>query len=63
MVSEEIILDRDRVHCMVLVLTELLKVESHFQFKLRFSNKETCETTLTIVPHCTPVEIKLESSR
>lgn len=59
MVSEEVILDRDRVECIVKNLTELLKVESHFQFKLRFGKRTSGEQTLTIVPHATPVEITL----
>jgi len=55
MSNEEIILERNRVECLVNNLTELLKVESHYQFKLRFDEK-----TLTIIPHASPVEIVLK---
>lgn len=61
MVSEEIIIDRERVECIVRELSLLLKVESHFQFKLRFSKKDN-EQRLTIVPHSLPVEITLNRS-
>lgn len=60
MISEEIILDRDRVQCIVNNLTRLLQVESHFEFKLRFGKRTNGEQTLTIVPHATPVEITLK---
>ena len=62
MVSEEIIIDRDRVECIVRELLEMLKVESHFQFKLRFSKLDKGEQTLTIIPHASPVEITLRRS-
>jgi len=59
MVSEEIVIDRARVECIVRELCDLLKIESHFQFKLRFSEQDNGRQTLTIVPHSSPVEIKL----
>ena len=62
MVSEEIIIDRDRVECLVRELSEMLKVDSHFQFKLRFSKSNNGEETLTIIPHASPVEITLRRS-
>jgi hypothetical protein len=58
-ISEEVILDRDRVQCIVNSLSRLLQVESHFEFKLRFGKRGNGEETLTIVPHATPVEIVL----
>lgn len=59
MISEEIILERDRVECLVRNLADLLKVESHFQFKLRFTKLENGGQSLTIIPHAAPVEITL----
>lgn len=61
MVSEEIVLDRDRVELLVSELSGMLKVESHYQFKLRFSEKDG-ERTLAIIPHARPVEITLSRS-
>jgi hypothetical protein len=62
MVSEESIIDRERVECIVRELSEMLKVGSYFQFKLRFSKSDNGEETLTIIPHATPVEITLRRS-
>jgi len=58
MVSEEIIIERERLKCIVDELVEMLEVNSYFQFKLRFSEKDN-EQTLIIVPHAKPVEITL----
>jgi hypothetical protein len=58
--NEEIILDRNRVECIVEELSHMLKIGSHFRFKLRFSKKDNGERILTIVPHETPVEITLK---
>ena len=52
MVSDEVILQRDRVECLVRELTAMLKVESHFQFKIRFDQEK-----ITVIPHASPVEI------
>ncbi len=60
MISEEIVLERDRVECLVRNLSELLKIESHYEFKLRFKTRENGEQSLTIVPHASPVEITLK---
>jgi hypothetical protein len=62
MVSEEIVIDRAQVECIVRDLCDLLKIESHFQFKLRFSKKDNGRQTLTIVPYSWPVEITLSRS-
>jgi len=53
--NQEIILERDRVECLVENLKLVLEVKSHYQFKLRFDEK-----TLTIIPHASPVEIVLK---
>ena len=59
MIIEEMILDRDRIECLVTTLTELLKVESHYEFKLRFSARVSGGRELTIIPHAQPVAITL----
>jgi hypothetical protein len=59
MPNEEVILSSDRVECIVNSLSQVLKVEEYFQFKLRFDKKTNRVQTLTIVPHTTPVEITL----
>jgi len=59
MISEEIVLERDRVDCLVRNLIDLLKVESYCEFKLRFTKLENGGQSLTIIPHATPVEMTL----
>lgn len=59
MISEDIIIDRDRVDCIVRNLVDLLKVPSYSEFKLRIETKEDGGRTLTIIPLSTPVEIVL----
>jgi hypothetical protein len=53
-VSNEIIMERRQISELVDALTEMLKVESHYQFKMRFDN----DGTITIIPHAQPVVIK-----
>ncbi len=57
--NEEIILDRDRVECIMDNLTLLMKVESHCSFKFRFTTAPSGEKTLTIFPKTEPIEISL----
>ena len=59
MISEEIIIDRDRVDCIARNLIDMLKVESHYQFRLRFSQDKSGERTLSITPHAQSVDITL----
>ena len=58
--NEEIILDRDRVECIIDNLTLLMKVESHCSsFKFRLTTAPSGEKTLTIFPKTEPIEISL----
>ena len=59
MVSEEIIIERDRIECIVQNLIDMLRVESHYQFKLRFSQDKSGGRTLSITPHAQSVDITL----
>lgn len=52
MVSEEIILERDRVECLVRELTKAIEHKSVYQLQIRF-----IEDKITIIPHCAAVEI------
>ena len=51
-ISEEVILDRDRVECLVREFSEMLKNEQYYQFKIRIDDQK-----MTIIPHAKPVEI------
>lgn len=49
---QEVILPRDRVACLIQCLTEAMQVPSMYQVKVRIDEKQ-----ITIVPHCTPIEM------
>ena len=52
-ISEEVILKKDRLECLVNLLVELLKIQSLESVKLRFT-----EDKIVAVPLCKPVEMK-----
>ena len=52
MVSEEIILQRDRVECLVRELTKAIEHSSVYQVKIRFVDDK-----IVIIAHCAAVEI------
>ena len=52
MISEEVILERDRIECLIRELGNAIKREQVCQVKIRFT-----EDRITIIPHCQPVEI------
>ena len=57
-ISEEIILTRDRVECIANELFRLLKVDGYYQFKLRFS-RDGAQSKLVIIPHAEQVDITI----
>jgi hypothetical protein len=63
MVNTDIILNRDSIVCIVDELLLMLKVESHYQFRLSFITNDKNERKLQITPHATPVDIVLEAGR
>ena len=63
MISEEVILQRDRVECIVNTLIDLLKVTSYYQFKMRLNIKQNGDEVLTIVPHAEPVTITINKQK
>ena len=52
MVSEEIILQRDKIECLVRELANAIKHESVYQVKIRFVDDK-----IVIIPHCSALEI------
>jgi len=52
MISEEIILERDRVQVLVNELSRMLSNEDYFQFKIRFDPDR-----ITVIPHANPVVV------
>lgn len=57
--SEEIILERERVQVIVNELIKALEVPSHYQFKLSFGTDSSGKRKLIITPHSQPIEVAL----
>jgi len=53
MISEEIILQRDRVECFINELQQIIELSSVYEIKLRFT-----EAQIVIVPLHSPIVVK-----
>lgn len=59
MITEQMIIDRRAAECIVRELSNMLSVESYYQFKLIFKEQDNGHQRLTIVPHASAMEIIL----